>query len=188
MRSEIERWNEKYESKALSQTLNPDPLLIQHQVLLTGGGRALDIASGTGDNALFLAQRGYDSYAVDGSVVGLQHCRHKARIRQLRVQCFVADLDRYSFPESVFSVVVLLRYLNRALMPVVRAAVRPGGLLFFKTFNRNFLLSKPSFPSEYVLDHGELSAWFKGWPCLDTNDSPGNPDTSTHWVGHRPDN
>lgn len=185
MRSDIQRWDNKYTALTYTPELNPDPLLLEHADLLTGRGRSLDVACGTGDNALYLAQRGYTSYGVDGSIEGLRHCQRKAIDNRLEVTLFVADLEHLSLPGNSFDAIVVMRYLDRELIPLLKRIVRPEGLLVLKTFNRNFLKEKPNFPSAYVLDDGELNAWFKDWRCVDSNDSTETADSFTHWLGYR---
>ncbi len=185
MRSDIQRWDNKYTSLTYSPALAPDPLLLAHAELLPGRGRSLDVACGTGDNALYLAQRGYTSYGVDGSIEALRHCQRKAIDNRLEVTLFVADLEHLSLPANSFDVIVVMRYLDRERIPLLKRTLRPEGLLVFKTFNQNFLKEKPSFPRAYVLDDGELKAWFKNWRCIDTNDFADNADSFTHWLGYR---
>ncbi len=185
MRSDIQRWDKKYISRAYTPVFTPDSLLLAHAKLLTGRGRSLDVACGTGDNTLYLAQRGYSSYGVDGSIEGLRHCQRKAIDNRLEVTLFVADLEQLSLPANSFDVVVVMRYLDREQIPLLKRALRPDGLLVFKTFNQNFLKDKPSFPRAYVLDVGELQTWFRNWRCVDTNDLADNAESFTHWLGYR---
>lgn len=185
MRSDIQRWDNKYASLTYAPAFTPDPLLLAYAHLFTGRGRSLDVACGTGDNALYLAQRGYTSYGVDGSIEGLLHCQRKAIDNRLEVTLFVADLEHLSLPGNSFDVIVVMRYLDRKLIPLLKRTLRLEGLLLFKTFNQNFLKEKPSFPKAYVLHEGELKAWFEDWRCVDTNDSADNADGFTHWVGYR---
>jgi SAM-dependent methyltransferase len=132
-----------------------------------------------------LAQRGYVSYGVDGSIEGLRHCQRKSIDNGLEVTLFVADLEHLSLPVNRFDVIVVMRYLDRERIPLLKRILKPNGLLVFKTFNHNFLKEKPSFPRAYVLDVGELKAWFKNWRCVDTNDSADNAESCTHWLGYR---
>ena len=185
MRSDIQRWDNKYTSLTYTPRFTPDPLLLAHAELLTGRGRSLDVACGTGDNALYLAQRGYISYGVDGSIEGLRLCQRKAIDNQLAVTLFVADLEHLSLPGNSFDVIVVMSYLDRERISLLKRTLRPEGLLVFKTFNQNFLKEKPSFPRAYVLDAGELKAWFKNWRCVATNDSADNADCFTYWLGYR---
>lgn len=185
VRGDIERWNDKYGKRSRSSSIEPDPLLLQHRELLGSAGLCIDIAGGIGDNGLYLSQIGYRSIVVDGSEAGLRLCRHKARENGLAPMLVVADLDRFVLPESTFDAVLVFRYLNRRLIGAVPGCLRDGGVLFFKTFSTHHLLAHPQFPEEYVLKEGELTSWFSGLQCIDTNDGR-SPDTTWHWVGHKP--
>lgn len=184
MRADIERWNAKYASRPARDAIEPDPLLVRHGGLLSHAGNALDVAGGTGDNGLYLAQQGYSSLIVDASETGLRQCRNKARVAGLSPMLVVADLDRFALPEAAFEAVAVFRYLNRALIDPIAAALKPGGLLFFKTFNTQHLESHPGFCREYVLADGELSHWFAGLHGIDVDDGASGAATS-HWVGRR---
>lgn len=184
MRADIERWNDKYLDRPVTSSIDPDPLLLQHRDLLGSTGLCADIAGGTGDNGLYLAQFGYQSLIVDGSEAGLRLCRHKADMNGLAPMLVVADLDRFPLPEGMFDAVLVFRYLNRHLIGTIAACLKDGGVLFFKTFNRHHLLAHPQFPEEYVLQEGELAGWFSGLRCVDTSDGR-SPDTTWHWVGYK---
>ncbi len=185
MRADIDRWNRKYAVHQGDADAAPDAMLVRHRRLLGGGGCALDLASGTGDNALYLAELGYHSIAIDGSINALRYCMARARARHLPVSALVADLDHFPLPPAYFDVIVVVRYLNRALVDPIKHALRPNGLLFYRTFNVNFLSAKPAFPAAYTLRHGELREWFADMVCVDTNDAPDNHDTDSYWIGRR---
>lgn len=187
MRSDIERWNRKYSESPLTTDLKPDPLLIQHVDLLDGQGRSLDLACGTCDNAIFLARRGYESYAVDGSFVALSRGLEKARVNRATIYPWVADLDSYPLSEHQFNVVLMIRYLSRPLIKRVKKTVAAGGRLIFKTFNTNLLKDKPSFPRDYLLRPGELGEIFDSWYCIDSNDCKDSQHTDSFWVGRKLD-
>lgn len=75
-------WNDSYASgEPLPwDTGTPDPQLVEmidsHAVT---PGRALEIGCGTGTNAIFLAQRGFEVLGVDISEVAIEKARAKAR-------------------------------------------------------------------------------------------------------------
>lgn len=186
MKEDVCRWNAKYRTHQAATEIRPDPILTDHQSLLSGRGCALDLAAGKCDNALYLASCGYNTVAIDGSLVALELGLYKADANGLRLNGFVADLDAYPLPTNRFDVVTVIRYLNRPLVDAIKQSVNRGGLLFFKTFNERFLDEKPSFPGEYVLRYGELTDWFGDWQCLETNDTQSDRSVQSYWIGRKP--
>lgn len=186
-RADQERWNRKYAAGNPNPAFTPSPLLVQYAHLLDGKGMALDIACGVGQNAVFLADRGYEVIGVDGSLVGLRHCREAAACTPRRIHLVAADLDRFVFPRAAFALVIVFRFLNRALFAGIRQAVAPGGLVVYETFNVNRLRASPDMNRSYLLEPGELAGAFAGFETLVTNDAPGITTELTHWIGRRPD-
>jgi len=184
MRSDVDRWNAKYADREPVSSIEPDPLLLKHRDLLGRGGLCIDIAGGAGDNGLYLSGLGYRTVIVDASENGLRLCQFKARRNDLSPMLVVADLDRFVLPERTFDVVLVFRYLNRALIEPIRRCLRPDGVLFYKTFNFRHLAKRPQFSKGYLLEDGELTKWFADLHCVDSNDGQA-PDTSYHWVGRK---
>lgn len=185
MREDLERWESKYREMSPGQESTPDPLLIEHRHLLTGGGRACDLACGVGLNGIFLAQLGYDTCLIDGSFTALTVAGRIAAAAGATVMPVVADLDRFALPVSAFDAMVVIRYLNRSISGNICTALRPGGILIFKTFNENFLSEKPGFPKAYVLAPGEARTLFAQLECLSSNDDPANREVSSYLVGRK---
>lgn len=185
MRSDIERWNRKYLDRDTVPSA-PDPLLLDYAHCLRDRGAALDVACGLGHNALYLARRGYEVYAVDGSEVALGRCRAALRRAPLPVHLIVADLDGYTPPTRYFDLVLVVSYLHRPLLPRLCAAVKPGGLLLYKTFNMRRLETTPRFPRDYLLEPGELARYFRDWETIATNDDPTPSADIAFWIGRRP--
>ena len=67
-------WNERYASGELPwDTGTPEPLLVNF--VTSGGvmpGRALEIGAGTGTNAIWLAEHGFDVLGVDVSSLAVE--------------------------------------------------------------------------------------------------------------------
>ena len=181
-----DRWDRKYSAGNPNPAFAPEPILAAQAQLLDGRGIALDVACGVGHNALFLARRGYEVVAVDGSPVGLRYAREALAGTNLRVRLVAADLDRFLPPQDYFSLVVVIRFLSRPLIPRLKRALVPGGLVIYQTFNRNRLAAHPAFHEEYLLQPGELARRFADFECIATNDAPGLGDEQTYWIGRRP--
>lgn len=159
-------WNDRWRERA-DRPFDPDPWLIKVLPLLPAAGRVLDIASGRGRNALFLAERGLSVTALDISEEALAQLGQEAALRQLRLETRRVDLeDDPELPAEAFDLVIDFFFLHRPLLPQLRNAVRPGGVAVLRT-----LSCAGSFPGgpgnpAFVLQPGELLDIFTGWEIL----------------------
>ncbi len=69
-------------------------------------GRAIDLGCGEGDNAIFLAQHGFEVTAIDFASAAIAKAREKARIAGTAVDFFVDDLTRLRSIEGQFDLLV----------------------------------------------------------------------------------
>ncbi len=129
-------WDERYRSQEAIPERGPARFLVENLDLLPERGKALDVAMGTGRNALFLASLGYEVTGVDISPVAVERCREEASRRGLQLEAICADLETYALPEEAFDIVLHFYYLQRDLCPALSRALRPGGVLVFETFTR----------------------------------------------------
>ena len=154
------RWNERYaqaDREWLPET--PSEWLVEHEALLAGGGRALDVACGDGRNALYLAQLGYMVDAIDVSDVAVDAVRATVQARGLTMTIVprVVDLEREPLPAGPYDVIVMLNFLQRDLFAPLARALAPGGLLLFETLARSHVDELGhSFNPDYLVEPGEL--------------------------------
>jgi SAM-dependent methyltransferase len=132
---EVDRtdWDRRYETSELVWTASPNRFVVEE---LTGlePGRALDLGTGEGRNAVWMAERGWRVTAVDFSPVGLAKAARLAEARGVAVDWVTFDLRDYRPPTATFDL-VLVAYLH--LRPLARAgvlqsaaeALAPGGTL-----------------------------------------------------------
>ena len=129
-------------------------------------GRALDIATGKGRNAIFLAEHGFDVVAIDVSPVALDEARQRAAGKSLSISWQQADLERIELPEATYDLVVDFNYLQRSLIPQIKAALKPGGHVIFETYlTGQEILGHPKNPA-YLLRHNELLELFRDFRVL----------------------
>lgn len=126
-------WNERYRDETFQLPEEPSRPLREFADALPDG-RAFDVATGTGRNALYLAERGYEVDAVDVSGVALAEARDRAAERDLdgHVDWIQADLDSYPVPEATYDVVVVSFYRALELLPDLKEALAPGGMLCYE--------------------------------------------------------
>ncbi|HEU5408160.1 MAG TPA: dihydroneopterin aldolase [Nitrospira sp.] len=102
-------------------------------------GKVLDVASGSGRHALFLASLGYQVEAVDRDEQALAQLSAVARARHLTgINLQVLDLEQPSHEPNLgheaYDVILVFFYLNRPLFPHLIDALKPGGVLLYETF------------------------------------------------------
>lgn len=163
-----EEWDERYRRPDYWAGREPVPFLRQALPFLPRGN-ALDLASGEGRNAVFLAQHGWHVTAIERSPAGIEKTVALAKARGVRVvaeaaahtagglRLIQADLEQYELPASAFDVVTTFYYLQRSLFPAIRRALRPGGVLVYETYTIH-QLEYPHGPRspEHLLQPGEL--------------------------------
>jgi SAM-dependent methyltransferase len=119
-------------------TAEPTRWLVDHHYLLPQSGDVLDVASGRGRNALWLAQRGLRTLAIDRDEEALALVRDEAAQRRLPLRTEVMDLESrdVALPRDAFDLIVVVHYLHRPLFGALKEALRPGGILVYETFTR----------------------------------------------------
>jgi SAM-dependent methyltransferase len=126
-------WDERFQEGEYPQNPEPSPLLKQY-LSEVPDGRALDVATGTGRNAVFLATEGYEVDAVDQSHEGLRITRENAASRgvESRVNLIQADIPTYTFPSDTYSLITVSFYRVVDRFPDLKEALQEGGYLFIE--------------------------------------------------------
>ena len=102
----------------------------------------LDLGCGGGFLANYLAEQGHRVVGIDTTPENLDVARRHDRTGSVRYE--VADACKLPFPDASFDVVCamdLIEHVESADQLVAEAnrVLRPGGVVFFHTFNRNWL-------------------------------------------------
>lgn len=131
--SRREHWDERHATGAPIESADPDPTLIE-EVAALRPGRALDLGTGDGRSAVWLAANGWRVTAVDFSAVGLERGRILAEEHGVDVEWVLEDLLDWSPPAGQFDLVTLLfihlpRPERQRVYADAAAAVAPGGTL-----------------------------------------------------------
>jgi len=146
-------------------------------------GTALDLGSGSGRNAIFLAGLGYTVTAVDISPVGLSLTRMKAQQRGLRVTTVAQDVNRFAFGKRRWDVIALINFpfAYRKLLPKIAAGLRPGGLVVIQGVSIRDTTPQPaSDPLHYTfMDRRDLQRAFSGFRIIEDDETQ----RATQWGG-----
>jgi tellurite methyltransferase len=172
---ERELWNDKFAAGSHA-SLAPDPFLLSAyeefvRPLLRRPGKALDVAGGVGRHALWVAKRNWKVTLVDVSDVGLELAERNSRRLHVKIQTKVADLStpkgRKRVANDQYDLILVFFYLERKLFPPLVRALKPGGILIYKTYTID-QLRFPGGPKHplHLLKHNELLRAFRGLRVL----------------------
>jgi SAM-dependent methyltransferase len=153
MERERTEWDQQYRTGSHG-SLAPDPFFEKAFLdfiapRFPDGGSALDAAGGVGRHSIYLAQHGWRVKLVDISEAGLRQARQNAGDLASRIDFEAADLDTLDLGQQRFDLVLVFFYLQRATFQRFADALRPGGLLIYKTY-----LDTPSSPPGTTNRHG----------------------------------
>lgn len=159
-------WNERYRSREhASEDLyaQPTPLLV-HTLSNSAPGNALDLACGTGRNALWLAEHAWRVTAVDGASAAIEILQARAAERMLKINAIVADLEKGGFEiePSSWDLIAICYYLQRDLFESAKRGAVPGGLLISIVH----VTERDEEESPHRLRPGQLEKYFAGWEIL----------------------
>ncbi len=125
-------WDQRHREREI-ESEGPDETLVA-QVSALAPGTALDVACGSGTNAVWLARAGWRVTGVDWSGVALDKARTRAADADVQATWTHADLLEWVPPPGAFDLVTAL-YLHlvpgerRVVYPAIARAVAPGGHL-----------------------------------------------------------
>lgn len=157
-----------------SRLWQPNPFLIEALAAIASRGpaaargSAVDVACGTGRDAVYLALAGYDVMAIDHLPDALTRVADLAGRYDVRLCTLVHDLERaHDIPPGPYDLACVFRYLHRPLWPALRAAVRPGGYVVYETFHeKNLETGRSPRSPDHLLRTGELANAFAGYDIL----------------------
>ena len=130
-----EDWDARYASVENLWAVKPNRFLVREAAELEPG-RALDLACGEGQNAIWLASLGWDVVGVDYSEVATAKARARAVRDGVEAEFICADLVGYAPDPQAYDLVLVL-YLHipaeqrRAVLERAAAAIARGGTFVF---------------------------------------------------------
>jgi 2-polyprenyl-3-methyl-5-hydroxy-6-metoxy-1,4-benzoquinol methylase len=147
-----EDWDRRYATVEHLWATKPNRFLVA-EVSDLPPGRALDLACGEGQNAIWLATRGWEVTGVDYSEVAIAKARSRAARDAVDVTFECADLVEYEPEHAAYDLVFLL-YLHipsterGSVHAKAAGAVSPGGTLLLLGHDRTNATEGVGGPSD----------------------------------------
>jgi FolB domain-containing protein len=141
---------------------HPSPFLIA-QLPRLPLGKVLDVATGRGRHAVFLATQGFTVHGIDRNREALEFLNAQAKeIGQLPIttECLDLEVNNLQPPDlgtDAYDVILVFFYLYRPLFPQLIHALKPGGFILYETFLlENHIHRQHPRRKEFCLEPNEL--------------------------------
>jgi len=146
--------------------MEPARFLVENIGLLSKG-RALDLAMGTGQNAIYLAEKGFEVEGIDISPEAVNRAIESAGKAGVTINARIGDLENGQYIEKeAYELIICFNYLQRSLIPKIKNGLRIGGMILYETFIVDQArFGKPRNP-DFLLKHNELLEMFRDFRCL----------------------
>ena len=175
------KWNRIYARE--SHVSEPAAVLSRNVDLIQTRGLALDIACGTGANAVFLASMGLNVHAWDISTVAINHLAEEAKKHRSIIETRVVNIAPNLFPGNCYDLILNCHYLDRSLIPAINKSLKQGGLVVFQTFTADKLADIGPTNPDFLLKKDELLEMFAEYEVLLYQDESQSTDTEDALCG-----
>ncbi|MCF6324448.1 MAG: class I SAM-dependent methyltransferase [Gammaproteobacteria bacterium] len=159
------KWDAIYQ-KAAEGEYSAVRVLQENQHLLPKGGCALELACGMAANAAFLAQHGLCTTAWDISEVVIERLKASPAMKDLAITFEARDIVRQPPPAASFDVITVSYFLDRSLVPYIKRALKPLGLIFYQTFTQTYVNEGGPRSRDFRLADNELLQLFSDYQVL----------------------
>ncbi len=158
--AQADEWDARYGERAGARWSGRPNGRLRVEVAGLTPGRALDVGSGEGADAIWLAQNGWTVTAIDISEVAVRRARAAAELAGGAVDWICGDVLQMAFPTGSFALVsmqypALPKAAGEGAVRTLLDTVRPRGLLLavyhdLDDEHREHMKSRGVDPADYV--------------------------------------
>ena len=168
------RWNQIFTDPKAGFNREPN-VFLQESIEGRKPGRALDVGSGMGRNALWLAAKGWDVTAIDFSDEGVRLTKEAAAARNLKIRVVRISADEFDYGSEQYDLIIgmyMHGIFSRNAEKVI-TALKPGGMVLVEAYHED-ISQKAGRPLGYKSN--ELLRAFNGLRIKFYEDTTGPTD------------
>lgn len=122
---------------------------------------------GKGQNAIYLAEHGFEVEGVDIDKAAVKMCKEEAAKKKVKIKAHVVDLNNYRILPENYDVIICFNYLQRDLIAQMKAGLKNGGVILYETFliDQHIRFGKPKH-REYCFERKELLSFFQDFRVI----------------------
>jgi 2-polyprenyl-3-methyl-5-hydroxy-6-metoxy-1,4-benzoquinol methylase len=184
-------WDQRYAAPEYIFGRAPNRFLVSQRAWFGPGRHVLDVATGEGRNAVWLARAGCAVTGMDISPLAIEKARRLAAEEGVTVRFEVADLRGWVWQAGAFDAVVSVFIQFAAPAERVRmfdgfwTTLRPGGVLVLQGYTPRQLEYKTGGPpqAEHMYTEGLLRTAFARWEIVHLHEHDDELSEGTKHVG-----
>lgn len=165
------KWDEKYRAGYGTWGV-PEPILMEAIANLPPD-IALDLACGSGRNAVYLATHGWTVTALDSSQVAIDMLPGS-----LEARCIDLESEDFRITPEAYGLICDCYYLHRPLFPQIRAGLKSGGLIVAVIPMYDDDPAVTPMNPDYLCEPGELKSLFADWDIRHSREGKPNRNAS----------
>jgi 2-polyprenyl-3-methyl-5-hydroxy-6-metoxy-1,4-benzoquinol methylase len=133
-------WDERFAAPEYIFGKEPNRFLVSQRELFRPGMQVLDVASGEGRNAVWLAKQGCEVLGIDISPLAIEKAKRLAAEEGARVDFRVADVRQWHWAPAAFDAVITIFIQFAApgererVFEGMKRTLRPGGVLILQGY------------------------------------------------------
>lgn len=179
-------YDSKYSSEKFYWGTEPDRLVVELAGRLKSGSSVLDIGSGEGRNAVFLAKSGFDVTAVDISENGIMKTKKLAEVCNVQIKTYMMDVIEFLSKSPEYDAILcmnVLQFFNadkiKLAIDIIKEKTSLKGINVIVSFiAENKRMKEEAQPRNmYLFDKGELKRFYDDWKLLEYREFLGGIET-----------
>ena len=163
-------WDNYFKDNVFKNGKEPNDFL-QAMLPRLSKGKVLDVAMGEGENAVYLAQKGFDVSGFDISDIALNRAKSLARDSGVSIETKHADADMFLMKVMEYDSIIMVGYKPQTdrFFPEMVKAIKQGGTILIDAYHTEEMeeaLSKDEFYKDHFYKSNELLNHVKGLKIL----------------------